>query len=222
MEDEVRSEEVGLVESVRGVLTAPIGDAGLGPVRGAMAAAITSLLAVLVPIVVLISSDDLFLESGFGILAGMTATLTYSGYVLIRSLRRGEARKQLDGADPHDKVDETQTFLVDFIGAAVMAFMFTWLAPARPFILEAGQDLLAWALTAGMAVVCVAGLASLREGVFRAIGLSSALRDVEAWDPSDALASEVSVLEPEAPGKMRSTTDLQSTCTPRTRYPCEE
>ena len=200
MVDEGHSDDVGLIESVRGVLTAPIDDAGLGPVRGAVAAAVTSLLAVLVPIVVLISSDDLFLDSGFGILAGMTATLAYSGYVFIRSLRRGEARKQLASADPHDKVDKTQTFLVDFIGAAVMAFMLTWLAPARPFLIEAGQDLLAWALTAGMAVVCVAGLASLREGVFRAIGLSSALREVEAWDPQDALGSDVGVLEPETHG----------------------
>lgn len=191
-------DDVGPLATIRGAFAAPIDDLGPGPVRGAIASAITALIAVLVPVVVLISSDDLFLESGFGILAGMTATLAYSGYILIRSLRRGTARKQMTSSDPNDRAEELQTFMVDLIGAAVMAFMVTWLLPARPYLLEAGQDLLAWALTAGVAVVGVAGLASLREGVLRAFGLSSALRDVEAWDPQKALASEVDALEDQA------------------------
>jgi len=197
--DDQPTDGAGLFDSLRRVLTASIDDSGLGPVRGALGTAVTAILGVLVPIVILVSSDDLFIESGFGLLAGMTATLGYSAYVLIRSLRRGDARTQLESADSIDRAEATQTFFVDLLGAAVLGFMLLWLMPARPLLLEAGQDLLAWALTAGMGVVGLAGLASLREGVLRAMDFSSALDELDVGEQRAALGAPMDAMNVKRP-----------------------
>ncbi len=149
---------------------------------GAGGFVVAQIVAVAIPLVAMMSVDDLFFEVGLGLFMGMILPLGYAYYTLRRSLRRASSREALAGDDPNDTVEECEDFVSDVVPALVLAFLIAWILPARPYLIEAGETLTAWALTMGSGVLGFSALVSLGEGILRAIAHRRAQERVEECD----------------------------------------